>query len=412
MHFSRLAGFALLLLPLTIAAQDWPQWRGPHRDGTAPQAKLPAAWPQPLAKPAYDLPVGEGHASPVYAQGRLFLFTREKEAEVVRCLDVASGKEQWQFTYAAPYQMDPAAFGHGKGPKATPTYADGKVYTQGMAGQLHCLDVATGREVWKKDLAKEYATTGPQYGTSASILIEGDLAITLTGGRKEGMVVAFDRNTGQEKWKTPCDGPAYQAPYVAMVHGVRQILTFTRREFLSLSPADGKILWRLPYVTDYEQNIVMPVVWKDMVILSGFAKKSQAFRITKAGDTWKTEEVWKADKLRMYMSSPVLAGDHLFAHDQNGFITCVEAATGKTLWSKGRFREYVSMILVGQQLLCLDTEGNLLVLAADPKEYRELARYKVSTSPVWAHLCLAPGRLIVKDKTNVRCYVLEPGQGS
>jgi outer membrane protein assembly factor BamB len=399
-----LSGTLMTLVP--VQAQDWPQWRGPHRDGTIAAIALPDPWPQRLRE-AYRVEVGEGHAAPIVVGDRIYLFAREKDHEVIRCLEAGSGKELWKHAYPAPYKMDPAALGHGPGPKATPTFADGKLYTQGMSSQLYCLDAGTGKVLWHQDLLRKYDTPGPQFGTSTSLLVEGDEVWTFTGGRKQGAVIAFDRTTGREKWQTPCDGPAYCSPVAVELAGVRQVLTFSRAEFLSLSPRDGKVLWRIPYTTAYEQNIVTPMVFRDLVILSGYAKPTQAYRVSREGDRFTVKEAWKNDKLRMYMSSPVLDGDHLFGHDQSGQMVCLDAATGKTLWAKGNLGDYVSLILAGKQLLCLDDQAELTVLAASPAAYMELARLRVSDSPTWAHLALTPGRLYVKDKTRLIVYEMK-----
>jgi outer membrane protein assembly factor BamB len=396
---------AVVLLALSQTnASDWPQWRGPQRDGVALEVKLPAQWPEKL-KARYRVEIGEGHAAPVIAGNRVYVFSREQQNEIVRCLDAETGKELWMNSYAAPYKVDPAAAGHGPGPKATPTFAEGKLYTLGMSSQLRCWD-SSGKVLWQHDLLAEYQAEGPQYGTSASLLVEGDLVIALVGGRKQGSVIAFDRNSGKEKWKTACDGPAYGAPVAAELAGVHQVLTFTRGEFVSLLPQDGQILWRIPYTTAYEQNIVTPVVYQDLVIISGYSKPALALRIERVGNKLTAREAWKNAKLRMYMSSPVLKGDSLFGHDQSGQIVCVDAKTGATRWAKGNLGDYVSMILAEDRLLCLDDQAELTVLEADPTAYKEVAKIRVSDSPTWAHLALSGGRIFVKDKTHLICFEL------
>lgn len=397
---------SVLALTLTeTVAEDWPQWRGPERDGVARGFTLPSRWPDKLNE-RYRVEVGEGHAAPVIVQGRAYVFSRIKDDEVMRCLDAGSGKELWKHSYAAPYKVDPAARGHGPGPKATPTVFGEKVYTQGMSSQLYCLNAESGKVLWHHDLQKAYQTAGPQYGTSASLLIEGEAVITLVGGKEQGAVVAFDKNTGKELWKTPSDGPAYSAPAVADLAGVRHILTFSRNTFTALAPRDGKVLWQIPFTTAYEQNIVTPLVSKDLVMISGYGKPIQAFRVVKDGPKLSLEDVWKNDQLRMYMSSPVLAGDHVFGHNQRGEVVCLEAKTGKTAWAKGDLGQYASLVLAGDQLLCLDEMAELRVLKADPTEYKEIAKYRVSDSPTWAHLALSQGRFFVKDKTRLICYDL------
>ncbi len=395
----------ILAWTCSIQAQDWPQWRGPNRDGVAGNIALPERWPERLNK-SWELEVGEGHASPVVVGKHLYVFSRAKEHEVVRCVEAKSGKVLWEHSYAAPYKVDPAAAGHGPGPKATPTFHQGKLYTQGMSSQLRCFDAGDGKVIWEHDLLKKYDAVGPQFGTSASLLIEGDLVIALVGGWKKGAIVAFERETGKERWSTPCDGPAYCSPIAVDLTGVRQIITLTRGEFLALAPKDGRLLWRMEYATAYEQNSVTPVVWKDLVIISGYGKPTLAIRVKRDGDQFTTEEVWKNSRLRMYMSSPVVSGDYLYGHDQGGRMVCIELATGKTMWFGGSLGDYASIIRVGDRLLCLDDFAQLTVFAANPKELKVLASIRVSDSPTWAHLAISPGRLFVKDKTRLIGYEL------
>ncbi len=394
-----------LLLTVDANARDWPQWRGPNRDGVARGIPLPRQWPERLRE-EFRVEVGEGHASPVVVQGKLYQFSRQGNEEVLRCLDADTGKELWKRAYAAPYEMDPAATSHGPGPKATPTVVDGKVFTQGMSSQLHCYDARSGKVLWKHDLLKECQAAGPQYGTAASLLVEGNLVIAQVGDRKEGLVVAFDRDTGKEVWKTPCDGPSYCAPLAVDLAGVRQVLTFSRNEFLALAPAKGNILWRMPYRTSYEQNIVTPVVWKDRVILAGVGKPIQSFSLTRQGGELKVNPLWDNGDLKMYMSSPVISGNVLYGHGQGRKLVCVDLETGKTLWSGGEMGQYASTILAGDQVLCLDNTGHLFVFKNDPKEFQQLAKLRLSDSPTWAHLGITPERLYVKDKTHLMAFAL------
>jgi outer membrane protein assembly factor BamB len=391
------------LLHAKAVARDWPQWRGPNRDGIARGLNPPPQWPEHL-KEVFRLEVGEGHAAPVVEEGKLYQFSRERNDEVIRCLDAGSGDELWKHSYSAPYQVDPVAAGHGPGPKATPTVLEGNVYTQGMSSQLYCLNAGTGKIVWRHDLLKEYQADGPQYGTAASLLVEGELVIAQVGDRKQGFVVAFDKQTGKERWKTPSDGPSYCSPTAADLAGTRQVLSFSRNEFLGLAANDGRILWRLPYRTAYEQNIVTPVVWKDRVILAGTGKPTQAFTLEQHGEAFKPKEVWHNGDLRMYMSSPVISGDHLYGHSQNGKLVCLDLQTGQTKWAQGELGEYASTIVAGDKILCLDNTAHFYVIAADPKEFRLIAKVRVSDSPTWAHLAVTPERIYVKDKTRLIAY--------
>jgi len=385
---------------------DWPQWRGPGRDGQAPAVRLPRRWPGEL-RLLFQVEVGEGHASPVVWGDRVLVFTRVGDDEVVRALDSLSGRQVWQDSYRAPYSEDPAAVAHGKGPKSTPTVHEGRVYVHGMSSVLTCYDAATGKIHWRHDLLKEYMASGPQYGTAASPLVVGEVVVVPVGDQKEGHLMAFDRQNGKVRWKTPCDGPAYGSPVIGELAGGKQIVTLTRNTLLAVEPGQGRLLWQVRYRTAYEQNCLTPLlIAGDRVIVSGYMRPTVAYRITRTGASYRVAEQWQSDRLKMYMSSPILVQDHLIGLDQSGKLVCMEAKSGTVRWTGGDFGEYASLIHAGGQVLVCDEGGELVVLAADPAAYRELARLRLSEEPVWAHLAIVPGRLFVKSRTRLTAYEL------
>src|SRR5260370_2398799 len=203
----------LLLTAAAARPEDWPQWRGPHRDGSLSSAAAPAAWPERL-KLKWKLTVGEGHASPILAGGRIFIFTRQQGKEDVSSIEPATGKIVWQQSYAAPYRMNPAAAWHGEGPKSTPLVSEGKLYTFGISGILTCWDAATGAVKWRKDFSKQYRATSPAFGTAMSPVADRGLVIAHVGGPDNGALTAFDAQTGGEKWRWTGDGPAYASPII------------------------------------------------------------------------------------------------------------------------------------------------------------------------------------------------------
>jgi outer membrane protein assembly factor BamB len=394
---------ALVLIALTsstiVAAQDWNQWRGPARTGRAAAFKAPADWPE-RPKQAWKIPAGEGHASPVVQGARVYLFSRAGEQEALTAYNLADGRQLWRQAYDAPYRVNPAATSHGKGVKSTPLVHRGRIYTLGIGGILSAFDEA-GKLAWRKDFKGEFPSGSPAFGASMSPVGDGDLVIAHVGGEGGGALTAFEAATGTVRWAWKGDGPGYASPIVADFGGVRQVITQSQSHVVAVSVADGRLLWQIPFTTDYEQNIVTPVAAAGLLVYSGLSKPTTAVRVELAGGKWSTTEVWKNADVPMYMSSPVEAGGILFGltHRNRGQYFAVDMKTGRTLWtSQGRQGENAALVVAGTLLLAANTEGELVIVRQDPKAYGEVRRYTVAESPVWAHpVPTADGGVLIKD---------------
>ncbi|MDX2152921.1 MAG: PQQ-binding-like beta-propeller repeat protein [Bryobacteraceae bacterium] len=387
-----------VLIALAVSAADFPQWRGPARDGVVPAR---ASWPEKLSR-KWSQKVGIGHASPVLAGGKLYVFAREKNEEVLWALDPSSGKVLWRQAYAAPYKMNPAAVSHGEGPKSTPLVAGGKVFTLGIHGIVTAWDAASGKRLWQKDYAKS-----PLYGSSASPMLDAGLMVLHTGGHDSGALTAFDPATGAEKWKWAGDGPGYASPVVGTFGGVKQVVTQSQDQVIGVDAASGALLWQIPYKTDYTQNIVTPVIMGDTVIYSGLNNGVTAVKPVKSGGKWAAERVWHNSEVAFYMSSPVRKGDVLYgmSHKNKGQYVAVDVKSGKTLWRSGpRQGENAAILLAGDSLLLLNNEGTLIVAKAAPDAFAEVRRYAVAESPTWAHPAPTERGLIIKDLDSVALW--------
>jgi len=395
-----LAAGAAAVVPRLAAAQDWPQWRGPNRDGVAPAAAVPAAWPAAL-KPGWTLPVGVGHASPVVTGRRVIVHTRQDEREVVSAVDLDSGKIAWQDSYDAPYTMNRVATAHGKGPKSTPVVAGGRVCTLGITEILSCYDVASGRLLWRKEFSAQFPKTSPDFGTAMSPLVDRGLLIVHVGTSGQGEIVAFDAATGVPKWRWAGDGPGYSSPVAVDIAGTRQIVTQSQARIVSLAADTGALLWSLPFSTPYVQNIVTPLAYRDLLIFSGLENGIMAVRPAKQGSAWTAETVWKNTEAGMYMNSPALKGELLFgfSHKNRGQFFCLDAATGKTLWlGEARQGENASLVLAGGFLVSLTNDADLAVSAVSPGGMEPVRKYKAAESPTWAHPVLTGRGVLVKDE--------------
>ncbi len=383
----------------TRAGEDWPQWRGPNRDGHVAAAAAPENWPKQLTR-KWKVLVGEGHASPVVADGRVFVHSRQQDDEAVRCVDLATGRVVWTQSYPAPYKLDQAARRHGKGPKSTPVVAGGRLFTLGISGILTCFEAESGRQLWQKQFSKEFPRISPLYGTAMSPLVIEDMLVAHVGGHNQGALKAFDAATGAEKWSWDGDGPGYASPILVDIGGSRQVVTQTQNALVGVSASNGRLLWRIPFKTAYDQNIVTPVVYKQTLIFSGYGQGAAGYRITRQGSKWVPDQTWHNKDISMYMSSPVVSGDLMFgmSHRRRGQLFCANAADGKVLWtSDGRMGDNVLFIAAGDAILGLFASGELLVFKNDPKAFDVLRRYKVAEGSTWAHPALVGRTLLVKD---------------
>jgi outer membrane protein assembly factor BamB len=414
---SRICTLLLFLVPAVASADDWPQWRGRDRDGHAHGAKLPKTWPEKPPKPLWTAKVGEGQASPAVADGRLFVMGRDdKGNEIVWCLDAATGKEVWKLSYACAYK--PSADSAGQGPKSTPTVDGDRVFAFGVKGMLHCLRVKDGEVLWKHDLHKLYwGVAKDQWGDDAYSTCCGAAAAPLVydkrvllpvGGKKAGAVTAFERDTGKVAWHSPLkDRSSYASGMIAELAGKKQLVGFTGLRIGGFSLTDGSLLWGEPFEARYEQTILTPVIYKGKVIVGGEGRATFALEVVKKGDKLAAKEVWKNDRLKAYMTSPVAVKDHLYGLSERGELVCVNLEDGETAWGAGAFGSYGSILAAGDVLLVTSKNGELHVVEANPKKFSRKARWKVTgNDPVWGHLALVGSRLYVRDKTDVVCYDL------
>lgn len=329
---------AVVAATLAVHAQDWPQWRGPDRDGVIAAFTPPAAWPGRLTR-RWQVEVGTGYATPLVVGERVFTFTRQGDEEVLRAMDAATGRRLWRAAYPAVFAMNPATRQHGPGPKSTPTFADGRIFTLGMTGVVFAFDAREGHVLWQAPAPP----VQPQYHTAMSPVAEGNLVIVHVGGQDNGALTAFDVASGRIAWRWTGDGPACGSPMVATLGGTRQVITFTQRNFVGVSLADGALLWRRPYTTPATTTAQTPVVHEDLVIESGRANGITAFRPTRAGRT----------------------------------------------------------------IFSLEDDGELVVMRASRTGFEPVAQYEVATSATWAQPAISGRRIFVKDASSLTLWTVD-----
>ncbi len=399
---------SLFALAPTSPASDWTGWRGPARDGRVHGFTLPAPLPREMKK-EWSVGVGEGHSSPVVAAGRVYLIARQGDDEVVLCLDLDRGKEIWRESYKAPYEMDSAARDHGKGPKSTPSLSGGRLYTFGIGGILSSFDAASGSLKWRKEFSKEFPSTSPQFGTALSPLVDEGLCIVHVGGRDQGALRAFDAQSGDVKWSWAGDGPGYASPIAVTLAGEKQVVTQTQKQIVGVAFQGGRLLWSLPFRTDYEQNSVTVVPFRDLLIYSGYHQPAVAVRLERKEGKVSPVEVWRNREVSLFMSTPIVEGDRIFGFSEKkrGQLFCLDGASGKTLWlHPGGLGDNGALLSAGSAVGVLTAGADLIFFRPDGESFQPLAQYRVASSPTWAHPVLLPGRALVKDKSTLALWSL------
>ncbi len=382
---------------------DWNQWRGPNRDGRIEGFSTSGRWPSKLTR-SWKVEVGEGHASPLIVGQAAFCFSREGDDEVVRRLDLATGHLVWKDHYPAPYEVNPAASAHRKGPKSTPVYGGGRLYTLGISGILSCYDARSGKRLWRHEFSRQYKQTSPDFGTAMSPILDRGLLIAHVGGSGNGALTAFDSKSGEVRWRWTGDGPGYASPIIVTRDGVRQIVTQTQKLCVGIAVDSGRLLWSLPFPTSYDQNAVSPVVSRDLVVFAGIGQPTIATRISKTPNGWVAKKVWESRDSMMYLSTPVSSAGLIYGMSmrRSGQLFSLDAATGKVLWTNaGRVGDNAVVLDAGGAVVVLTTTADLFVFKKHGNELAEEARYQVADSPTWATPAFADGHILVKDKTSL-----------
>jgi outer membrane protein assembly factor BamB len=391
-----------VLIAGIVSAQDWPQWRGANRDGKATGFTAPATWPKEL-KAQWKVAVGPGDSTPALVGDKLFVFTRDGAEEVILCLNAADGKEVWRDKYAAPAVT--GAAGRHPGPRSSPTVADGKVVTLGVGGTVSCLDAASGKVLWRKDDA---SGSVPKFFTSMSPIIADGLAIAHVGGEGKGQVIAYELANGNAKWKWAGEGPGYASPVLMTADGVKQVVIETEKSVVGLAVADGKLLWQAPFApSGMGTNAATPIIDRQTVIVTGQGRGTKAFKIAKEGDTFAAKELWSG-KTGTVFNTPVLKDGKLFGISEGGFLYCMNAADGKDLWTTSdKLDRFGAVIDGGSCLLALSTNSQLIAYEPSDKEYKELAKIKVSDKQIYAHPVVAGKRIFVRDADSLSLLTTE-----
>jgi outer membrane protein assembly factor BamB len=400
-----MVGCLILMFTGWAFAQDWPQWRGPNRDGKVTGFTAPKEWPKELTQ-KWRITVGLGDSTPALVGDKIYVFARQGDEEVMLCLDAGSGKELWRDKYEAQAVTGPPS--RHPGPRSSPAVANGKVVTIGVGGVLSCWDAATGKLAWRKD---PFPKVVPQFFTAMSPIIVDGMAIAHLGGQGNGAVISYDLATGDEKWRWSDEGPEYASPALLTVEGTKQIVTLTEKSVIGIGLADGKLLWQLPFAPERRAyNAATPIVDWQTVIYTGAGRGIRAVKIDKQGDGFAAKELWSNPEVAPQFNTPVLKDGLLYGLSNRGNFFCVNSQTGQTAWIDPTSRDrggFISIVDTGSVLLALPSNSELIVIKPNDKEYTELAMIKVSETPIYAHPVIAGTRIIIKDQETVTMWTID-----
>ena len=395
-------------IDVTVGPTDFARYRGPHGDGTANAAPLAPSWATSPWKVLWKQPCGGGYSGFAVAGNVAVTLEQRRDQEVIVCYDRDTGRQRWQYGYPALFEQT-APMG-GNGPRSTPTIADGDVYSLGALGDLVCLDAVTGQKRWQVNIVKDSAAKTAYWGMTGSPLIVGSHVIVNPGidpaDNAEEAVAAYDRKTGTRVWAAGAKPAGYSSPQLVKLARIEQVLLFDGDGLVSLDPTNGDGLWRHPWKTFGDMNIVQPLVLPGnrVFISSEAANGGVMLRLRQEGGAFSVSEAWQNRNLFSRFANPVAHQGHIYGLC-NGFLTCVEDKTGKRLWKGERFGSG-QLLLVGDVLLVSSESGEVVTVAADPAGYRELGRQEVFTGKTWNTPALAGRQLFVRNHYEMACLEL------
>lgn len=401
----------LLLVCALLPAEDWPSWRGPRADGTwngpAIADKLPPNGIQTLWKQ----PIGGGYAGVTVVGDQLFTMdrrTEEGEQERVLAFQASTGKPLWTHPYAAPYKK----LDYGNGPRAAPTFHEGKLYTLGAMGHVHCLEASSGKVIWTHDTVAAYDAKVPAWGMAASPVIYKNLVIFHVGAQPGGSLLAMDKNSGKLVWKGSNEAAGYCTPIIVSHGGKDLLLHWGPTNIQSIDPATGAVHWSYPYEIKYGVSIATPIFQEGIYFIAGYWDGSRAIELGERPQDFKL--AWQDKKyLNGLMSQPLYRDGHVYLLDKFYGLTCFKLKTGVKVWDDGKratpggANPQASLVWTGDsdRALILNSEGQLILAKLNPAGYQELWRAPI-IGKTWAHPAYAGNRVYARSDTELVCVQL------
>jgi outer membrane protein assembly factor BamB len=390
------------------AAPDWPEWRGPTRDGRVPEGTEP--WPPRLNRDnfveVWSVDLAEGYSSPITSGDRVFTVeTKDKKDEIVRAFDRRTGKLLWETSWPGSMKVPFFAAKSGSWVRSTPACDGTTLFVGGMLDVLVALDAASGRERWRVDFPAQEDTPRPQFGFVCSPMLDDEHVYVQVGAALR----KIRKDNGRTEWKALEDeramfGSAFSSPTRAVVCGRDQLLVQTRMLLAGVEPRSGEVLWSTPVKAFRGMNILTPTPIGDRIFTATYGGGSFVYQVRGKADPLAVETLWN-DELEGNMSSPVVIDGMVYLHGRDKRFHCIDPVAQKILWSTDKsFGDYWSMVANGRRILALDDRGELLLIEADPDGFRLIDTLEVSKRPTWAHVAVCGEEVWIRDLKGLTLY--------
>jgi outer membrane protein assembly factor BamB len=377
----------------------WTEYRGPGRTGIYAESEIMTDWPSGKLPLLWKRPVGGGYASVVVANGTIFTIEQRRKKEVVAAYNLDTGREKWIHGWEADFRE---ILG-GNGPRATPTWHDGRIYALGATGELRCLDARSGKRIWSHNILSDNHAENLEWGMAASPLVVEDKVIVLPGGAEGNSVIAYNRLTGEPVWKALGDKQSYISPQLVTLNGRKQIMVISKNQAAGLAIDDGSVLWQFPWIYNHARA-AQPIVTSacQFFISAGYGYGAALVEISSDGDAFKARKVWANNRMKNKFNSSVLYEGFIYGLDE-GILACMDAATGELKWKGGRYG-YGQLLLASGHLIISSESGEIALVKASPEKYEELARFQAIEGKTWNVPAIADGRLIVRNTAEMACF--------
>ncbi len=409
------------MMHLNGYTQDWPDWRGTNRDATWESSGIIDSFESEDIEILWSTPIGPGYSGPTVSKGLVYVTDRPErpvQAERVLCFDEKSGEQVWVYQYPCVYE----SVGYPAGPRTSVVIRDGKAYSLGTMGHLFCFNAQTGTVLWQKELNTEYEINMPIWGLASTPLVVDDKIIVHVSGSQNACVVAFNKDTGKELWRSLDDRAGYSAPILIEKNNVQVLVSWTEHSLSGLDPESGKIYWRFPWTTGSGMSISTPVLHRDHIFVSAFYSGSL---LVKLGDDYTSaEKVWqrsgeserKTDALHCVMNTPVIIDDYIYGVDSYGELRCLEFSTGNRIWEDLTAVEpdrwaNIHFIQEGKRTWMFNEQGELLITELSPQGLKEISRAKLieptrkqlARGVTWTHPAFANNHVFIRNDERLIC---------